>query len=139
MEPILFALPDIGQEEIDRVLQCLKSGWLTTGPITKAFEQDFARFLGGEVQAIAVNSATAGLQLALEACGITTGDEVITTPYTFSATGMVIVHLGAKPVFVDIDPRTFNIDPEQIERAITPRTKAIMPVHFAGLACDMAK
>jgi dTDP-4-amino-4,6-dideoxygalactose transaminase len=93
--------------------------------------------LGGEVQALAVSSATAGLHLALEALGVGPGDEVITTPYTFTATAGVIRHLGADPVFVDIDPLTFNLDPEKIEQAITPRTKVIMPVHFAGLACAM--
>lgn len=134
---IPFALPDIGKEEIAEVIDSLESGWLTTGPKTKRFEQDFAEFIGGDVEAIAVNSATAGLHLALEALGIGSGDEVITTPYTFTATAEVIRYLGANPVFVDIDPTTFNIDPAKIEPAITPRTKAIIPVHFGGLACDM--
>ena len=132
-----FALPDIGEEEIAEVIDSLRSGWLTTGPKAKRFEQDFAAFVGDGVEAIAVNSATAGLHLALEAIGINTGDEVITTPYTFTATAEVIRYLGAHPVFVDIDQNTFNIDPLKIEKAITPRTKAIIPVHFAGLACDM--
>src|SRR5262245_4728415 len=132
-----FALPDIGEEEIAEVVDSLRSGWLTTGPKTQRFEEEFASFIGGQVRAVAVNSATAGLHLALEALGIEEGDEVITTSYTFTATAGVIRHLGAHPVFVDIDPGTFNIDPEKIERAITPRTRAILPVHFAGLACDM--
>src|SRR5262249_27773185 len=140
-----FALPDIGEEEIAEVVDALRSGWLTTGPKTHRFEKEFASFVAGGgthggsgcAQALAVNSATAGLHLALEALGVGPGDEVITTPYTFTATAGVIRHLGADPVFVDIDPRTFNIDPEKIERAITPRTKVIMPVHFAGLACEM--
>ncbi len=132
-----FALPDIGEEEIAEVVDSLRSGWLTTGPKTQRFEQEFAEFVGGNVQALAVNSATAGLHLVLEAFGIGPGDEVITTPYTFTATAGVIRHLGADPVFVDIDPRTFNIDPAKIERAITGRTKAIIPVHFAGLPCEM--
>jgi len=132
-----FSLPDIGAEEIAEVVDSLRSGWITTGPKTKRFEQDFAEFLGQGVEAIAVNSGTAGLHLALEAIGIGPGDEVITTPYTFTATAEVIRYLGATPVFVDIDPATFNIDPLQIEPAITPRTKAILPVHFAGLSCDM--
>lgn len=132
-----FALPEIGEEEIAEVVDALRSGWLTTGPKTARFEADFASFVGGEVQALAVNSATAGLHLALEACGVSAGDEVITTTYTFTATAEVIRYLGAHPVLVDIDPRTFNLDPAQIERAITPRTKAIIPVHFAGLACAM--
>ncbi len=132
-----FALPDIGDDEIQEVVASLKSGWLTTGPKTKQFEADFAAFIGAGVEAIAVNSATAGLHLALEAIGIGAGDEVITTPYTFTATAEVIRYLGAHPVFVDIDPATFNIDPAKIEAAITGRTKAIIPVHFGGLACDM--
>ncbi|ELR99053.1 DegT/DnrJ/EryC1/StrS aminotransferase family protein [Gloeocapsa sp. PCC 73106] len=133
-----FALPDIGEEEINEVLETLKSGWLTTGPKTKQFEQDFVEFLGGQVKAIAVNSATAGLHLALEALGIQPGDEVITPTYTFTATAEVVRYLGADPILVDINPDTFNIDPNQIEKAITPRTKAIIPVHFGGLACEMA-
>lgn len=132
-----FALPDIGEEEIAEVVTALRSGWVTTGPKTKQFEEDFAAYLGGNLEAVSVNSATAGLHLALEACGITEGDEVITTPYTFTATAEVIRYLGAHPVFVDIDPNTFNIDPKKIEEKITSKTKAIMPVHFAGLSCDM--
>ncbi|NDJ24215.1 aminotransferase class I/II-fold pyridoxal phosphate-dependent enzyme [Nostoc sp. B(2019)] len=132
-----FALPDIGEEEIAEVVHSLRSGWLTTGAKTKRFEQDFAEFIGHGVEAIAVNSATSGLHLALEALGISLGDEVITTVHTFTATAEVIRYLGANPVFVDIDPLTLNIDPTKIEAAITPRTKAIMPVHFGGLACDM--
>lgn len=132
-----FALPDIGEEEIAEVLDSLRSGWLTTGPKSKRFEQEFAEFIGDGVEAIAINSATAGLHLALEAIGIGSGDEVITTPYTFTATAEVVRYLGADPVLVDINPATFNIDPLKIEKAITPRTKAIIPVHFAGLPCDM--
>lgn len=132
-----FALPDIGEEEIAEVVESLRSGWLTTGPKTQRFEREFADFIGSDVQALAVNSATAGLHLVLEAFGIGPGDEIITTPYTFTATAGVVRHLGADPVFVDIDPKTFNLDPAKIERAITPRTRAIIPVHFAGLACDM--
>lgn len=132
-----FALPDIGEEEVNEVLDSLRSGWLTTGPKTKRFEEEFAVFIGEGVEAIAVNSATAGLHLALEAVGVGAGDEVITTPYTFTATAEVVRYLGADPVFVDIDPDTFNIDPARLEPAITSRTKAIIPVHFAGLSCDM--
>ncbi|GAJ38343.1 DegT/DnrJ/EryC1/StrS family aminotransferase [Saccharococcus caldoxylosilyticus] len=132
-----FALPDIGEEEINEVIDSLHSGWLTTGPKTKQFEQDFVNFLGGNVEAIAVSSATAGLHLALEAIGVGPGDEVITTPYTFTATAEVIRYLGAHPVFVDINPDTFNIDPNKIEEKITSKTKAIIPVHFAGLSCEM--
>jgi dTDP-4-amino-4,6-dideoxygalactose transaminase len=132
-----FAAPDIGQEEIDEVVSCLRSGWITTGPRAKQFEDEFASYIGGETEAVAVNSATAGLHLALEAVGVGPGDEVITTPYTFTASAEVIRYLGADPVFVDIDPTTLNIDAAQIERAITPRTRVILPVHFAGLAADM--
>ncbi|MFZ1343880.1 DegT/DnrJ/EryC1/StrS family aminotransferase [Thiothrix eikelboomii] len=132
-----FALPDVDEAEITEVVDSLRSGWITTGPKTKRFESDFAEFIGGNCEAISVNSATAGLHLALEAIGISAGDEVITTPYTFTATAEVIRYLGAHPVFVDIDLNTFNIDPSKIEAAITPKTKAIIPVHFAGLACDM--
>ncbi len=132
-----FALPDIGEEEIAEVLDTLRSGWITTGPKARRFEEDFAGFLGGGVEAIAVNSATAGLHLALEAVGVGPGDEVITTPYTFTSTAEVIRYLGADPVFVDIDPATMNIDPAGIAAAVTERTKAILPVHFGGLPCDM--
>lgn len=131
-----FALPSIGEEEIAAVVECLRSGWITTGPRAKVFEADFARFVGSP-HAVSVNSATAGLHLALEAVGVGPGDEVITTTYTFSASAMVAVHLGAKPVLVDVDPKTLNIDPERIKKAITSRTKAIVPVHIAGLACDV--
>lgn len=134
-----FALPDIGEEEIEAVVDTLKSGWITTGAKTKDFELKFAEYLGGNVEAIAVNSATAGLHLALEACGVMAGDEVITTSLTFTATAEVICYLGATPVFIDIDPNTLNMDISQIEAKITKKTKAIIPVHFAGLACDMDK
>jgi len=133
-----FALPEIGDEEIAEVVDSLKSGWVTTGPKAKKFEQAFAEFLGdAQVECIAVNSATAGLHLALEAIGIGPGDEVITTTHTFTATAEVVRYLGADVVLVDIDPATLNIDIAAIEAAITPRTKAILPVHYAGLAVDM--
>ena len=133
-----FALPEIGDEEIAEVIDTLKSGWVTTGPKARRFEQDFAAFLDEPgIEAIAVNSATAGLHLALEALGIGPGDEVITTTHTFTATAEVVRYLGADVRLVDIDPATLNIDPAAIEAAITPRTKAILPVHFAGLAVDM--
>jgi dTDP-4-amino-4,6-dideoxygalactose transaminase len=133
-----FALPCIGEEEINEVVDTLKSGWLTTGPKTKRFENDFAQFVGVD-HALAVNSCTAGLHLALEAIGIQAGDKVITSPYTFTATAEVIRYLGADPVFVDIDPQTFNIDPYQLAATldIVDGVKAIIPVHFAGQACDM--
>ena len=133
-----FALPEIGEEEIAEVVDTLRSGWITTGPKAKRFETEFAAFLGDPaIQAIAVNSATAGLHLALEALGIGPGDEVITTTHTFTATAEVVRYLGADVVLVDIDPATLNIDPAAVERAISPRTKAIVPVHYAGLAADM--
>ncbi|HRA13850.1 MAG TPA: DegT/DnrJ/EryC1/StrS family aminotransferase [Giesbergeria sp.] len=133
-----FARPDIGEAEIAAVTQALRSGWVTTGPKTKEFEQAFTDYLGGNgLQSIAVNSATAGLHLALEALGIGPGDEVIAPTLTFTATVEVVRYLGADPVLVDVDPVTLNIDPGAIRAAITPRTKAIMPVHYAGLACRM--
>jgi dTDP-4-amino-4,6-dideoxygalactose transaminase len=132
-----FALPEIGEEEIAEVADSLRSGWLTTGPKTRRFELEFAAYLGADVQALAVNSATSGLHLALEAIGIGPGDEVITTTYTFTATAEVIRYLGADPVLVDVRPDTLNLDPDQVEAAITSRTKAILPVHFAGLAAEM--
>jgi dTDP-4-amino-4,6-dideoxygalactose transaminase len=132
-----FALPDIGEEEIAAVVACLRSGWITTGPISKQFERAFANYLVDCGEAIAVNSATAGLHLALEALGIGPGDEVIVPTLTFTATAEVVRYLGAQPVFVDIDPSTLNISPAAVEAAIGPRTRAIIPVHYAGLACDM--
>ncbi|MBT9527375.1 MAG: aminotransferase class V-fold PLP-dependent enzyme, partial [Rhizobacter sp.] len=133
-----FALPDIGEEEIAEVVDTLRSGWVTTGPKTKRFEEDFTAFLGdASLHSMAVNSATAGLHLALEALGIGPGDEVITTTHTFTATAEVVRYLGADVVLVDIDPATLCIDINAVEAAITPRTKAVMPVHYAGLAADM--
>jgi dTDP-4-amino-4,6-dideoxygalactose transaminase len=138
-QPFLpFALPDIGDDEIAEVVDTLRSGWITTGPKAKRFEADFAAFLGdASLHCIAVNSATAGLHLALEALGIGPGDEVITTTHTFTATAEVVRYLGADVRLVDIDPATLNIDPNLIERAITPKTRAIVPVHYGGLAADM--
>jgi dTDP-4-amino-4,6-dideoxygalactose transaminase len=133
-----FALPEIGEAEIAEVVDTLRSGWVTTGPKARRFEQDFAAFLGAPgLEAIAVNSATAGLHLALEALGIGPGDEVITTTHTFTATAEVARYLGADVVLVDVDPATLNIDPARVEAAITTRTRAIVPVHYAGLAADM--
>lgn len=134
-----FALPELGIDEIANVMDTLSSGWLTTGPKARKFETAFAAYVGSE-HALAVNSCTAGLHLALEAIGIGPGDMVITTPYTFTATAEVIRYLGADPLFVDIDPRTFNIDANAVAAALKSHgksVKAIMPVHFAGQACDM--
>jgi dTDP-4-amino-4,6-dideoxygalactose transaminase len=133
-----FALPDIDEGDIAEVVDTLRSGWVTTGPKAQRFEQDFAAFLGDTgLHCLAVNSATAGLHLALEALGIGLGDEVITTTHTFTATAEVVRYLGADVVLVDIDPATLCIDVAAVEAAITPRTKAVVPVHYAGLAADM--
>lgn len=132
-----FALPDIGEEEIAAVVACLRSGWVTTGPATKQFEQEFRTYLDANVDTISVNSATAGLHLALECLRIGPGDEVIVPTMTFTATAEVVRYLGATPVFVDVDPATLNLSPKATEEAITSRTRAIIPVHYAGMACDM--
>ena len=135
-----FALPEIGEEEIAEVVDTLRSGWVTTGPKARRFEQAFVDFLGdASLQAVAVNSATAGLHLALEAVGVGPGDEVITTTHTFTATAEVARYLGADVKLVDIDPATLNIDVGQVEAALTPRTKAVLPVHYAGLAMDLPR
>lgn len=131
-----FHLPDIAEDEIQEVVDTLRSGWLTTGPKTKQFEEDFAQYVGSQY-AIAVNSCTAALHLALEAVGVTAGDEVILPTMTFAATAEVVRYLNATPVLVDCQPDTLNIDPTQIERVITSKTKAIIPVHFAGHPCEM--
>jgi len=131
-----FALPDIGEAEFAEVREALASGWVTTGPKTKLFESQFAAAVGAK-HAIAVNSCTAAMHLALEAIGLRAGDEVITTPYTFAATAEVIRYFDARPVLVDIEPEYLNIDPGLIDAAVTPRTKAIMPVHIAGVAADL--
>jgi dTDP-4-amino-4,6-dideoxygalactose transaminase len=132
-----FAVPEIGQEEIDEVVDTLRSGWITTGNKARRFEQQFAEYIGAGVEAIAVSSATAGLHLALEALGIGAGDEVIVPTHTFTATAEVARYLGADVVLVDVDPRTLNVTAEAVGAAITPRTRAIMPMHYAGLAVPM--
>jgi dTDP-4-amino-4,6-dideoxygalactose transaminase len=129
--PIVFGAPLIGEEEIAEVVDTLRSGWLGTGPKTKRFEREFADFVGARF-AVATNSCTAALHLALVGLGVGPGDEVITTPLTFIATANVIEHCGATPVFADVCGHDGNIDPEQVEARMTPRTKAIMPVHYAG-------
>lgn len=133
-----FALPLIEEDEKREVLEVLESGWITTGPKVKQFEQAFASFIGCK-HAIAVNSCTAALHLALDAIGLKEGNEVITTPITFAATAEVIRYFKAKPVFVDIDPETFNIDVKKLETKIKElsKLKAIIPVHFAGQPCNM--
>jgi len=134
---IPFAIPDIGEDEIAEVANALRSGWITTGPKVKQFESDFQEFIGGSVEAIAVNSATAGLHLALEALGVSEGGEVIIPSLTFTATAEVVRYLGANVRIVDINPVTLNIDIKAIRAAITSKTKVIMPVHYAGLSCNM--
>jgi len=136
LEFLYFHQPSIGPEEKSEVLACLDSGWLTSGPRTKIFEEKFARYLGVP-HAIGLNSCTAGLHLALVGAGIGPGDEVITSPITFVSTANVIVHTGARPVFADVDRRTGTLDPESLARAITPKTKAVITVHYAGHPCDM--
>jgi dTDP-4-amino-4,6-dideoxygalactose transaminase len=133
---LLISKPMIGPEEIAAVSEVLKSGWLTTGPKVKELEENMQNYLGCK-KAIGLTSCTGGMHIALAALGIGAGDEVIVPAYTFVATAHVADWLGAKPVLVDVEPDTFNIDPAKIEAAITPHTKAIIPVHFAGHACDM--
>jgi dTDP-4-amino-4,6-dideoxygalactose transaminase len=128
--------PTISEETIEDVSKVLRSGWLATGPVTKQFEEKLSEYFGGR-KVICFSSATAGLQAALMAMEVVAGDEVITTSMTFVATANVIAMLGAKPVFVDIDRGTFNLDPQKILDACTPRTKAILPVHYAGLPVDL--
>lgn len=132
-----FAKPMVSEDAIADVADSIRSGWLAMGPKTVDFEQKFAKFVGAKF-AVSVNSATAGLHLAAMAL-IKPGDEVITTPMTFASTVNAVIYAGGKPVLVDIDPHTFNIDVNKIEAAITPKTKAIIPVHFAGRPCDMDK
>lgn len=137
MKPFIpFHLPDIGEEEIHAVVETLRSGWLTTGIKTKQFEKEFAEWIGAS-HAIALNSCTAALHLALETVGVTDGDEVIVPTMTFAATAEVVHYCRALPIIVDCKSDTFNIDVEAIEQAISPKTKAIIPVHFAGQPCEM--
>jgi dTDP-4-amino-4,6-dideoxygalactose transaminase len=131
-----FSVPTIEEEEISEVVDSLRSGWITTGPKVKIFEDAFKSYVNAQY-AVPLSSATAGLHLALLAMGIGPGDEVITTPMTFAATVNMIVRVGASPVFADIEPGTLNIDAAGIREKITEKTRAIIPVHFAGLPCDM--
>lgn len=130
-----FALPSIGEEEIAEVVDSLRSGWVTTGPKVKQFETDFAAYIGCD-HAIAVSSCTAALHIALTALDVGPGDEVIVPTLTFCSTANVVVHLGATPVLVDVG-EDFNVDADAFAAAITPRTKALVPVHFSGQACDL--
>lgn len=133
---LVFGSPAIEEAEIEAVARTIRSGWLGTGPRVGEFEDTFRRFTGAR-HALALNSCTAGLHLCLMCLELQPGDEVITTPLTFCATANAVIHAGGKPVFVDVELDTMNIDPEKIERAITPRTRAIIPVHFAGRPCNM--
>jgi dTDP-4-amino-4,6-dideoxygalactose transaminase len=133
---LVFGAPAIGDAEIAEVVGSLKSGWLGTGPKVAQFEREFAAYRGAP-HCVAVSSCTAALHLSMLAAGLESGDEVITTPLTFCATVNAIIHAGAKPVLADIDPTTMNIDPDEVEKKITPGTRAILPVHFAGRPCEM--
>lgn len=135
---VSIAKPIIGEEEIENVVEVLKSGMIAQGPKVAEFEEKFAKWVGAKY-AVATNSGTAALHVALLSCGIGPGDEVITTPFTFIATGNAIVYTGATPVFADIDLETYNIDPDTIEDLITDKTKAILPVQLYGQSADMDK
>src|SRR5438128_4081815 len=135
---LIFGAPLIEDEEIREVVETLKSGWLSTGPRTRQFERDFAEYVGAK-HAVGTNSCTAAMHLALVALGVGPGDEVIVPAMTFPATANVVEHVGARPVFADSAPNSFNVDPDEIRAHITPRTRVIVPVHFAGLPCAMAE
>jgi dTDP-4-amino-4,6-dideoxygalactose transaminase len=131
-----FSRPSIGEEEIDEVVRCLRSGWITTGPLVERFEKEFAAYVGAP-HALAVSSATAGLHLAMLALDLQPGDEVITSPMTWPATVNAILFGGGTPVFADIEPDSLNLDVTAVARKLGPRTRAILPVHFAGQPCDV--
>ena len=133
---LVFGSPLIEEEEIAEVVASMKAGWLGTGPKVMRFENDFKKYKGAP-HAVAVNSCTAALHLSMLIAGVGPGDEVITTPLTFCATVNAIIHAGATPVLADVDPTSMNIDPSQVQSKITPKTKAILPVHFAGRPCEM--
>jgi dTDP-4-amino-4,6-dideoxygalactose transaminase len=135
---IPFHRADLGEDEVNAVAEVIRSGWLTMGAKTFEFERQFARYVGA-THAVAVSSCTAALHLALEAVGVRRGDEVLIPTTTFTATAEVVTYLGARPVLVDIDPRTLNMDPRDMERKINPFTRAVIPVHFAGMPCDMTE
>lgn len=138
MRKIPFSPPDITQAEINSVVDTLKSGWLTTGEKTKQFERDIAKYCGTK-RAVALNSATAALELTLRLLDIGEGDEVITTPYTYTASASVIAHVGAKIVMIDVKKGSLEMDYEKLKLAVTPRTKAVIPVDIAGIMCDYDK
>lgn len=136
---IPFAVPDLGAEEAHAVAEVIRSGWITSGPQMRAFESEFSEFAGGSVESVAVNSATAGLHLVLEALGVGPGSEVIVPDWTFTATAEIVRLLGGTPVIVDIDPATLNIDLNRVADAVTNRTVAAIPVHFAGLPVNLTE
>src|ERR1700739_2534992 len=140
MRQIPFHRPSIGPDEENEVIDTLRSGWITTGPKAKRFESEFAKHVGAR-NALAVAHCTGALHLALFATGIGPGDEVITTPFTFTATAEVMAYVGARPLFADIDSGTFNLNPARVEELLEsgrhPKARALMPVHFAGQVCDM--
>src|SRR5271157_677265 len=136
LRKIPIARPTLGDEEAEAARRAILSGWITQGPEVAAFEDEFAAYVGAR-HACAVSSCTTALHLALHALGVGPGDQVITVSHSFIATANAIRYCGARPVFVDIDPRTYNMDPALVEAAITPRTRAVMPVHQMGLPCDM--
>ena len=138
---LVFGQPDIREEEINEIIDTLKSRWIGTGPKTLKFERLFSHYIDplGQTYAVALSSCTAALHLSIKALDIGPGDEVITTPFSFIATANAIIHSGAKPVFVDINKETFNINPDLIEEKINKNTKAILPIHFAGRPCEMDK
>jgi perosamine synthetase len=133
---IPFHRPSLGREEAEEVLKVLATGWLTTGAVAQRFEREFAAYIGCKY-AVAVNSATAALQLGLDAIGLRPGDEVLVPTYTFTASAEVVTYFGARPVLCDSVPAGFNIDPEDVKQKITSRTRAIIPVHIAGQACEL--
>src|SRR5262245_27915951 len=135
-EFLVFGSPLIGDDEKREVLDCLETGWLGTGPKVARFEREFCSYAQAR-HAVAVNSCTAAIHLSLLAAGVGPGDEVVTTALTFCSTVNAIIHAGARPVLADVNPQTFNIDPAEVEARITPRTKVLLPVHFAGRPCDM--
>lgn len=135
---LVFGSPAIEEDEIRELVDTLRSGWLGTGPKVELFQKAFRDYIGSDC-AIALNSCTAALHLSMIVVGLKTGDEVITSPLTFCATANAIIHAGGKPVFIDIDKNSMNMNAGTIESKITPRTKGIIPVHFAGRPCDMNK
>lgn len=135
-EFLSFHVPSFDEAEVNAVVEVIRSGWLTMGPKTVEFELQFAHYAGAR-HAVAVSSCTAALELALEAIGLQPGDEVLVPTTTFTATAEVVCHLGGRPILVDIDPVTMNMDPEDASRRVTPRTRAVIPVHIAGQPCDM--